>query len=139
MQYKSDISPSEAWEKLKKNSDCLLIDVRTQAEWFFTGVVDLSPLKKECIFLEWQIFPDMHFNSSFIQTLEKILKKQHPQEILFLCRSGQRSAEAANCMANRGYRECYNIRDGFEGAANAYHHRSSMGGWRHAGLPWIQL
>jgi rhodanese-related sulfurtransferase len=58
--------------------------------------------------------------------------------ILCLCRSGQRSAHAAQALAAAGFENCYNIAEGFEGDRDAESHRATVGGWKVAGLPWMQ-
>jgi hypothetical protein len=37
-----------------------------------------------------------------------------------------------------GYSRCYNVSEGFEGGLDAEHHRGRAGGWKAAGLPWVQ-
>jgi hypothetical protein len=37
-----------------------------------------------------------------------------------------------------GYADCYNVLEGFEGDRDPQGHRNTLGGWRAAGLPWIQ-
>ena len=37
-----------------------------------------------------------------------------------------------------GWKETYNVLEGFEGDKDSQKHRNSVGGWRKAGLPWIQ-
>ena len=135
--YKADISPLDAWEKLKNNKDSILVDVRSNAEWFFVGVPHLHEIQKECIFLEWQVFPEMYYNLSFF-TQFKSYDIKPEQDVLFLCRSGARSAEAAGHITAHGFKHCYNIKDGFEGDADSNHKRSCINGWRFENLPWIQ-
>ena len=53
-------------------------------------------------------------------------------------RSGVRSNNAATLAAGHGYTNAYNILEGFEGDKDAHGHRGKLGGWRFAGLPWIQ-
>ncbi len=57
---------------------------------------------------------------------------------MFLCRSGGRSHHAAALATHEGFRECYNVLEGFEGDRDASGHRNTVGGWRAAGLPWVQ-
>jgi len=57
---------------------------------------------------------------------------------MFLCRSGARSHQAAQAAMQAGYANAYNILEGFEGDKDANGHRNTVGGWRFAGLPWIQ-
>jgi rhodanese-related sulfurtransferase len=41
-------------------------------------------------------------------------------------------------MTKQGFTHCYNVAGGFEGPANNERHRGKVGGWKAAGLPWIQ-
>jgi len=58
--------------------------------------------------------------------------------LLFLCRSGARSAAAAKAMTAAGYSTCLNVADGFEGPLDANGKRGSAAGWKATGLPWRQ-
>jgi rhodanese-related sulfurtransferase len=58
--------------------------------------------------------------------------------LLFLCRSGQRSSNAAKAATEAGFPDCYNILEGFEGNKDANGQRNRSGGWRACGLPWNQ-
>jgi len=44
----------------------------------------------------------------------------------------------AEKLVEAGFTEVYNVLEGFEGELDDNHHRSSIGGWRHHGLPWAQ-
>jgi rhodanese-related sulfurtransferase len=57
---------------------------------------------------------------------------------MFICRSGGRSHSAAQAATQAGWREAYNVLEGFEGDKDAAQHRGSVGGWKKACLPWIQ-
>jgi rhodanese-related sulfurtransferase len=57
--------------------------------------------------------------------------------VVFLCRSGVRSAAAARRATELGY-DAYNVLEGFEGDPDENGHRGRNGGWRHRGLPWRQ-
>ena len=54
------------------------------------------------------------------------------------CRSGNRSEEAGKLLIEHGFRHVYNVEHGFEGELDENHHRSTVSGWRHDGLPWEQ-
>ena len=41
-------------------------------------------------------------------------------------------------FAAEGYRACHNVAGGFEGPLDDERHRGSVGGWKAAGLPWLQ-
>ena len=56
--------------------------------------------------------------------------------VIFMCRTGGRSHNAAAIAAEMGFAEAYNMLEGFEGEANADKQRTLINGWKHAGLPW---
>ena len=61
--------------------------------------------------------------------------------ILVICRAGYRSAEAVNRLSDAGFRNVYNVVDGFEGDGNRDAARSADGrrpasGWKSSGAPW---
>ncbi|MBK8336391.1 MAG: rhodanese-like domain-containing protein, partial [Sterolibacteriaceae bacterium] len=49
-----------------------------------------------------------------------------------------RSHAAARAALEAGFRDTYNVLEGFEGDRDANGQRNRVGGWRHAGLPWQQ-
>ena len=135
--YAGDVAPATAWKILSEQKDAVLIDVRTRPEWNFVGLPDLEPLAKKPALVEWQVFPSMQPNPDFVTALSgAFANKDAP--LLFLCRSGARSAAAAKAMTAAGYSTCLNVADGFEGPLNAEAKRGSAGGWKAAGLPWRQ-
>ncbi len=135
--YGGDVAPQTAFEILGNSADAVLIDVRTRPEWNFVGLPDLAPIGKQPILLEWQVFPSMQQNPDFVATLSgAVADKATP--LLFLCRSGARSAAAAKAMTAAGYSTCLNVADGFEGPLDAQARRGSARGWKAAGLPWRQ-
>ncbi|NMM43524.1 rhodanese-like domain-containing protein [Rhodospirillaceae bacterium KN72] len=136
--YTGDVTPSEAWEILEKETDALLVDVRTAAEWQFVGVPVLDGLGKEAILVEWIKFPGGAPNGDFVAQVKSAIPDGTDPAILFLCRSGQRSMGAAAALTQAGFSRCYNILDGFEGNKDADGHRGKTGGWKVAGLPWAQ-
>lgn len=135
--YAGDISPRDSWEKLKSTPEARLIDVRTQAEWQFVGLPDLSSLETQPILVSWQVFPTMAKNDAFAQQLAaQGITPETP--LLFLCRSGVRSKAAAELMTSLGYKECWNVSDGFEGPLDETRHRGGKAGWKADNLPWLQ-
>jgi rhodanese-related sulfurtransferase len=132
--YAGDLSPHEAWELLSRDSTATLVDVRTQPEWAFVGVPDLSAAGREVKLVSWQDYPAMARNPDFAGALAK-LSKDAP--VLFICRSGARSRTAAIAMTAQGFTRCFNVAGGFEGNLDAGGHRG-VGGWKAAGLPWRQ-
>lgn len=135
--YAGDISVQEAWKLLSDDDSAVLVDVRTRPEWVFVGIPDMSGLGRETVFCEWQSFPTMQVNGEFAAQLRaKGIGEDQP--MLFLCRSGQRSKAAAIAMTEQGFTRCYNVAGGFEGPPDGERHRGKVGGWKAAGLPWIQ-
>ena len=135
--YAGDVAPQTAWKILNEHKDAILIDVRTRPEWNYVGLPDLEALARKPVLLEWQTFPSMQLNPEFVTALSgACTDKDAP--LLFLCRSGARSAAAAKAMTAAGYSSCLNVSDGFEGPLDAEAKRGSAGGWKAAGLPWRQ-
>ena len=135
--YAGDVAPTTAWKILSEHKDAVLIDVRTRAEWNYVGLPDLDALAKKPALLEWQVFPSMQPNPEFVAALSGALADK-AAPLLFLCRSGARSAAAAKAMTAAGYSTCLNVADGFEGPLDAQAKRGTAGGWKAAGLPWRQ-
>ena len=113
------------WQALESRAGSQLIDVRTRAEWTYIGMPDLGSLSKRAILVEWQTFPDQTVDPRFVERLGREL-------------SARRSLAAAKAMAATGYRACHDVAGGFEGSLNDERHRGTVGGWKAAGLPWLQ-
>src|SRR5512135_2535251 len=126
--YAGALLPAEAHALTQTGAK--LVDVRTKAELDYVGSVPGSDV------IEWTRYPDGQRNSAFLEQLEQAVRKDEP--VMFLCRSGVRSHYAAIAATQAGWAEAYNILEGFEGDKDANHHRNTVGGWRKAGLPWIQ-
>ncbi len=67
--YAGDVLAAGAYHLLSSDRASVLIDVRTQAEWGYVGVPDLSALGKTALFLEWQSFPAMQVDPGFAARL----------------------------------------------------------------------
>ena len=135
--YDGDVTPLTAYEILSQDDDANLVDVRTSAEWAFVGIPDVSSIHHETKFISWQMFPEMNLNADFINMLEAAIPNKTPP-VLFLCRSGARSASAARIAKANGYEASFNIAGGFEGDADREHHRGGVNGWKSDSLPWVQ-
>ena len=135
MSYAGDVTPEAAWELITTSPDAVLVDVRTQDEWRTVGVPDTSAARTAARFVEWNTAWGP--NAEFLTHLEAAGVAKDAT-VLFLCRSGGRSHSAATVAAQAGYAEAYNILQGFEGDKDAAGHRNTLGGWRLAGLPWVQ-
>lgn len=136
MSYAGDLTPEQAWELLRDNPGAVLVDVRTQAEWNYVGVPDISSLGKRTVLVEWLKFPSGSRNSDFLNELTAAGVKPD-QPLIFICRSGHRSIGAAQLATSAGLGPSYNMLDGFEGALDEEGHRGKVG-WRALGFPWRQ-
>ncbi|WP_067852218.1 rhodanese-like domain-containing protein [Nocardia shimofusensis] len=137
MSYAGDITPSQAWELLRDNPAAVLIDVRTEAEWRFVGVPDTSSIDRPTALIEW-VDGTGSPNPRFAEQLSKALAGRDLEApVVFLCRSGQRSANAATLATDLGIAPSYNVIDGFEGPLDD-EGRRGVAGWRAEGLPWRQ-
>jgi rhodanese-related sulfurtransferase len=135
--YAGDITPLEAWKLLSDNPQAVLVDVRTDAEWRFVGVPDLSSLGRDVVYIEWNT-SDGKRNDKFLTELqEQVPLGEGERPVIFLCRSGNRSIGAAVVATEAGIAPSYNVLDGFEGHLDAHGHRGDSG-WRAVGLPWTQ-
>jgi rhodanese-related sulfurtransferase len=126
--YAGALLPAEA-DKLMQ-AGAKLVDVRTKPELLYVGKVPGS------LAVEWQTYPGSRENPEFLAELAAAVPKDTP--VMFMCRSGARSHAAADVATRAGWREAYNVLEGFEGDKDAEQHRNSVGGWRKAGLPWVQ-
>jgi len=115
----------------------VLVDVRSDAEWAFVGLPATDSLGKPVVRVSWQLYPSMQVNADFARELEaQGVTPDH--KLLMICRSGARSRSAAIAMTAQGFTRCYNVAEGFEGDRDSDSHRGTVGGWKVAGLPWVQ-
>ena len=129
--YAGALTPTEAYALLQADPAGQLVDVRTRAEWEWVG------RPPEAVLIEWNTWPGTMRNPEFErELLAKVPDKAAP--VLFLCRSGGRSHHAAALAAKLGYAHAFNVLEGFEGAKDPQGHRGTVGGWKVAGLPWVQ-
>lgn len=128
--YKGALLPAEAFELLKETPNAKLVDVRCKAELDWVGRIPGA------IEVELKSYPGMQPNPNFI---DQIAEKVGPDDlIMFLCRSGGRSDYAATIATQADFPNCFNILEGFEGDKDETGHRGQKGGWKAAGLPWVQ-
>ena len=135
--FAGHVSPATAWGCLAENAEVVLVDVRTQAEWVFVGLPDLTNASARLVCTEWQRFPEMLVNPDFVKKIAQEIVDTTPA-IFTLCRSGARSIAAARALTQEGFAACYNVVGGFEGDPDEFGHRGSVNGWKFDGLPWVQ-
>jgi len=132
-----NVPPSVTWEALRSQPAAQMVDVRTDAEWVYVGVPDLTAANKRIVLIPWQLYPEMSVNRDFVAQMQQagLTPDDH---IYFICRSGVRSLAAAQAARDAGFRHVYNVADGFEGPIDPQGHRGRAAGWKADGLPWRQ-
>ncbi len=131
------ISPGAAWDLLQSNTSAVLIDVRSDMEYLMVG----HP--KGAIHISWIDWPDWTVNQNFVAEVRKVMlgrTAEHEKNapVLLICRSANRSADAAELLVKEGFHNVYVVEGGFEGPLDDEHHRSTLSGWRFENLPWEQ-
>lgn len=144
------VSPTNAHAMIEgENGKLLFIDVRTRAEVNFLGMpteADANiPYMKLSEWYGWDAKKNnfkMELNDEFLPALrarlaEKGLSKD--DRVILMCRSGSRSAAAANLLAKDGFTNVYTIVEGYEGdKAKHGEHKGQrvVNGWKNTDLPW---
>lgn len=123
------LSPLDAWDLVTAGAATLL-DVRTIEERAYVGRVPGS------VHVAWATGTAMTRNPHFTRQVAALLNKD--TTLVVLCRSGKRSAAAAEALRKAGHARVFNIDEGFEGNLDAQGHRGTADGWRFRGLPWAQ-
>ena len=127
--YAGSIAPADAWA-LVQAGRAVLVDVRTGEERKFVGYVPGS------LHVAWATGTSLTRNPRFLRELEAKVDKD--AVVLLLCRSGKRSALAAEAATRIGFTSAFNVTEGFEGELDEQHRRGALGGWRVRGLQWVQ-
>jgi rhodanese-related sulfurtransferase len=127
--YGGSVPPTEAWS-LVQAGQAVLVDVRSAEERKFVGHVPGS------LHVAWATGTALTRNPRFVRELEAKVGKHDP--VLLMCRSGKRSALAAEAATKAGFTKVFNILEGFEGELDEAQHRGVADGWRFRGLPWVQ-
>ncbi len=144
------VTSQGAYEILKKESDkTLFIDVRTRGEVAYVGMplqADANiPFKFTSKKYKWndksknfQITP----NPDFVDAISKKAQQKEVGKngkIFVMCRSGGRSAKAADALTKAGYTQVYSVIDGFEGdsvKSGDQKGKRTINGWKNSNLPW---
>jgi rhodanese-related sulfurtransferase len=124
----------------------LFLDVRTRAEAQFLGMAQgvdaLVPYVEFQEFMtDWDDnrgFYKLEPFNDFVPEVERRLKAKglgKTDPIIIICRSGERSARAADLLGSLGYTRVYTVLYGFEGELSAKGRRN-LNGWKNDGMPW---
>jgi rhodanese-related sulfurtransferase len=138
------VTAKDAYEKWKAEPEKVkILDVRTPEEYLFVGHPTMAwiiPIAAQTY--EWDAgngkFP-MKMLPDFVSRVNAVA--QPDETIMVMCRSGGRSALAANLLAQAGFKHVYNIIDGMEGdevddPGSVFLGQRLKNGWKNSGLPW---
>lgn len=123
----------------------LFLDVRTPQEAMFVGMPQLADANVPYMVLpelpEWDGGKNafkLVQNSGFVGDVKSRLAAKglgSDDVVILMCRSGDRSAAAANLLARAGFTRVYSVVEGFEGDLGK-DGRRLVSGWKNEGLPW---
>lgn len=145
------LTPRQAYEILnREGGKTLFLDIRTRAEAMYVGMPTptdaLVPyVEHQEVMTDWDDKRNMYAlepNVEFPQEVERRLQQKgltKGDRVILICRSGDRSARAADLLEMRGFKQVYSIAEGFEGdlgKEGAAAGRRAVNGWKNAGLPW---
>ena len=130
------LAPRDAFELLREDPAALLVDVRSDMEYLMIGHPDGA------VNVPWIDAPDWTVDERFVAEVRKLMLGRGSAEgaapLVLICRSGNRSRDAARALLEAGLRRVHVVEGGFEGPLDEAHHRGTVAGWRFAGLPWVQ-
>ncbi len=148
--YEDDVTADVAY-KMQKNGEAIIVDVRTTIEYLYTGhgegfinipayywtydeksvdarvksaqyEVEKSKVKDHKSVQKLYAAKEV-INKNFTKEVMKAMKLAGVDKVILVCRSGPRSAAAADTLASEGI-TAYNLEDGF------------IFGWKEEGMPW---
>ena len=138
------ISAREAYEQWRLEPDKIkVLDCRTPEEYTFVGHAPMAhniPRKFfSHKFNEEKKSYAMPDNENFLAEVKKRFGTD--DKLFVMCRSGGRSAMSVNILADAGYKNVYNIIDGFEGdkikdEGSYFNGLRMRNGWKNSGAPW---
>ena len=134
-----DLTAPQAWKLLQNDPRAVLVDIRSSMEFLFVG----HPVG--AINIPWIDEPDWVVNPHFSAEVRRLVlggvicnEQSECAPVILICRSGNRTREAAEVLLAAGMKQVFHVADGFEGKLDEHHHRSSLDGWRYHDLPWEQ-
>jgi len=139
----------QAYEHTMANMDkTLFIDIRTPSELNYLGAATVMDAHVPTVFMDTTGWNEKKHrykrakNKNFVSDITTVLKKKgltKNDTVILMCRSGKRSASAANMLAKEGYTNVYSVVDGYEGGKvkkGKDKGKRMKNGWKNSGLPW---
>ena len=136
-----NINSKEAYDLLRKDTNAVLIDVRTKMEHLAVGIPNLKEIGKETFIIEWKNSILPWSRKTFLNDFYENLGSDPEGKYIFICRSGIRSNFAAltveeSFISGNYNSKCFNVEDGFEGHEQSLRSPQKLTGWKNLGLPW---
>lgn len=143
------MTAEQAFKHTDANMDkTLFVDIRTPSELNYLGTAGVMDVHVPSVFMDTTAWNDKKHrykranNENFIAEIDAALKKKgltKDDTVILMCRSGKRSATAANSLADNGYKKVYTVVDGYEGdkvKEGDNKGKRMKNGWKNSGLPW---
>lgn len=140
------LTSEEAYAVLQsEGQQILFLDVRTRAEVSVLGMPTVADANVPYMKIDepmtwnddWGNFK-MTRNPEFLDGVkQRLVQKGLTQgdKVFLMCRSGSRSAYAADLLTEAGFTNVYSVVDGFEGD-KAKDGQRTINGWKNSKLPW---
>ncbi|MCG6937859.1 MAG: sulfurtransferase [Gammaproteobacteria bacterium] len=143
------LTAEQAYKKTMENMDkTLFVDIRTPSELNYLGAVSVMDAHVPLVFMDTTAWDDHKHrykrtkNENFVADIDAALKKKgltRSDTVILMCRSGKRSATAADMLAEKGYTSVYTVVDGYEGdkvKEGENKGKRMVNGWKNSNLPW---
>ena len=143
------MTAEQAYKHVDANMDkTLFVDIRTPSELNYLGATTLMDTHVPAVFMDSSGWNDKKHrynrakNKTFVADMGKALHKKGLSKndtVILICRSGKRSASAANILADNGYTKVHTVVDGYEGdklKKGPNKGKRMKNGWKNSGLPW---
>ncbi len=140
------ITSSEAFDEIQsEGKEILFLDVRTRSEIAVVGMPTVADANVPFMFMaepmtwndDWGNFK-MTKNQNFLSAVKQRLEEKglsQDDKVFLMCRSGGRSASAADLLTEAGFTNVYSVVDGYEGDT-AKNGKRILNGWKNSNLPW---
>ena len=140
------ITSSEAFDEIQSvGNEILFLDVRTRSEIAVVGMPTVADANVPYMFMaepmtwndDWGNFK-MTKNQNFLNAVKQRLEEKglgQDDKVFLMCRSGGRSASAADLLSKAGFTNVYSVVDGYEGDT-AKNGKRILNGWKNSDLPW---
>ena len=143
------MTAEQAYKHTDANMDkTLFVDIRTPSELNYLGAATVMDVHVPAVFMDTTGWNDKKHrynradNKNFVSDIGKALKNKglaKDDMVILMCRSGKRSATAANMLAADGYTKVYTVVDGYEGdkvKEGGNKGKRMKNGWKNSSLPW---